>query len=233
MKHPEPNSVENLFNSVAPNYDYLNDLLSFGLHRVWKRQLLLWLDPGQGQYWLDLCCGTGDLAIDLARLVRPGGSVLGVDSAEQTLVLARSRAMKVSWLPINWMRGDALDTGLPSNEFDGAVMAYGLRNLSDPLAGLVELRRLLRPGARAGVLDFNPKVDGSLGARFQQFYLRNFVVPVAANSGLESQYAYLEESLKRFPAGAVQVKLAIEAGFLEAYHRPLAVGQMGALLLKA
>ncbi len=229
----DPEAVEQLFNAVAPNYDRLNDLLSFGMHRIWKRQLLGWLRPLPGGHWLDLCCGTGDLALVLARQLRPGGSVLALDVAEEPLAIAKQRAAVEPLLEISWLQADATDTGLPSYRFDGAVMAYGLRNLSDPAAGLKELRRLLRPGARAGVLDFNRTAEGSLAARFQRFYLRQLVVPVAAKVGLRDHYAYLEASLQQFPEGDVQVRLAREAGFSEACHRPLAAGQMGALLLTA
>ena len=233
MRPGDPQAVEQLFDAVAPNYDRLNDLLSLGLHRIWKRQLLAWLSPLPGEHWLDLCCGTGDLALALARRLRPGGSVLGLDAAAAPLAVARQRAAVEPWLALSWLQGDALDTGLPSDRFDGAVMAYGLRNLADPGAGLLELRRLLRPGARAGVLDFNRMVEGSLAARFQRFYLRRLVVPVAAQVGLREHYAYLEASLQQFPPGEVQERLALEVGFAAASHRPLAAGQMGALLLTA
>ena len=159
--------------------------------------------------------------------------MLGLDAAAAPLAVARQRAAVEPWLALSWLQGDALDTGLPSDRFDGAVMAYGLRNLADPGAGLLELRRLLRPGARAGVLDFNRMVEGSLAARFQRFYLRRLVVPVAAQVGLREHYAYLEASLQQFPPGEVQERLALEVGFAAASHRPLAAGQMGALLLTA
>ncbi len=232
MKPGEPAAVNELFDAVAPRYDQLNDLLSLGLHRLWKRQLLAWLRPAAGEEWLDLCCGTGDLALILARHVRPGGRVVAVDAAEKPLLVARGRAELEPWLALSWQQGDALETGMTAESFDGAVMAYGLRNLLDPGAGLRELRRLLRPGGRAGVLDFNRLPEGSAAENFQGFYLRRLVVPIAARAGLKEHYAYLEQSLKRFPNGEEQENLALEAGFSMACHRPVAAGQMGALLLK-
>ena len=131
------------------------------------------------------------------------------------------------------MQADALETGLPSNELDGVVMAYGLRNLSDPESGLKEIHRLLKPGARAGLLDFNRAPDSSLLTSFQRFYLRLIVVPIASLLGFHDQYAYLEKSLKHFPEGKILAELALRNGFVTAEYRLLAGGLMGALLLKA
>ena len=232
MKPGDPAAVEQLFDAVAPRYDQLNDWLSFGLHRQWKRQLVRSLQPQPGETWLDLCCGTGDLALELARCVRPGGRVVGLDAAAAPLELARQRQRRQPWLSLDWCQGDALQTGLASASVDGVVMAYGLRNLADPAAGLAEIHRLLKPGGRAGVLDFNRLPEETPAAAFQRFYLRRLVVPAAAAVGLRDEYAYLEESLKRFPDGQTQEQLAREAGYQTARHRGLVSGQMGLLLLQ-
>ena len=233
----DPAAVKALFDQIAPRYDLLNDLLSLGLHRVWKRQAVAWLQPRPGQKLLDLCCGTGDLALVLAPKVRPGGAVVGIDAAGAPLQVAAGRSARQHWLNIHWQQGDALATGLPAASFDGAVMAYGLRNLVDPGQGLRELRRLLKPGGRAAVLDFNradPGLPGAeLTASFQRFYLRRLVVPAAELFGARENYAYLEASLETFPTGAAQQQLAYSAGFSHSEHRLLAGGQMGLLELVA
>ncbi len=231
VKSRDPAAVEALFNAVAPRYDRLNDLLSLGLHRQWKRQVLAWLSPQSGESWLDLCCGTGDLALALARKVRPQGSVLGLDAASAPLAVASERSSREPWLPVQWLQADALATGLPGQGFDGLVMAYGLRNLADPCLGFKEMARLLRPGGRAAILDFNRLPQGSAGAAFQRTYLRRVVVPVASQLGLKDQYAYLEPSLEQFLTGAEQEDQAIANGFVAAQHRSLVAGQMGVLLL--
>jgi len=234
MKPGDPAAVRDLFEAIAPRYDLLNDLLSFGLHRFWKRQAVAWLRPCPGQRLLDLCCGTGDLALLLAERVRPSGAVLGLDVAEAPLAEARRRAAQRPWLPLSFRSADALATGLGDGWADGAAMAYGLRNLADPAAGLRELRRLLRPGGRAAVLDFNrPEAAASQVAAFQRFYLRQLVVPAARAFGLPEHYAYLEASLQQFPTGPEQEALARGAGFQRVRHRPLAAGLMGLLELEA
>ena len=233
MKPGDPAAVEQLFDEVAPRYDQLNDLLSFGLHRLWKRQLLHWLRPVTGENWIDLCSGTGDLALELARCVRPGGRVTALDASAAPLELAAGRARRQPWLNLDLLQGDALKTGLPGASFDGVVMAYGLRNLADPAQGLVEIRRLLKPGGRAGILDFNRLDATGVAGRFQRFYLRRLVVPVAESQGFRDHYAYLEESLQAFPDGREQEAMAHRAGFSKARHLPLMGGQMGLLLLEA
>ena len=230
---PDAEAVRELFERIAPSYDRLNDLLSLGLHRLWKRQAMAWLQAKPGQRLIDLCCGTGDLALLLAEQVRPGGLVLGIDAAAAPLELARGRAARQPWLALEFRQGDALATALDDGWADGAVMAYGLRNLSDPAAALRELRRVLQPGARAAVLDFNrPEDPAGSTAAFQRFYLRQVVVPLARQAGLEPQYAYLEDSLRRFPTGPQQEQLALDAGFSLARHQRLAGGQMGLLQLQ-
>jgi demethylmenaquinone methyltransferase/2-methoxy-6-polyprenyl-1,4-benzoquinol methylase len=237
LKPGEPTAVRELFEEIAPRYDQLNDLLSLGLHRHWKRVVLARLAPRPGERFVDLCCGTGDLALLLAAAVRPGGEVLGLDAAVAPLELARQRSSTQPWLPVRWLQGDALATGLPSHAADGASMAYGLRNLADPAAGLAELHRLLRPGGRAVVLDFNRPDPADPQANriqtFQRAYLRRIVVPVASLAGLHDQYAYLEASLQRFPTGPEQERLARAAGFTAARHLPLALCTMGLLELVA
>jgi len=217
---------------ISSKYDFLNDIFSFGLHRFWKRKLLDIINPIFGEKWIDLCCGTGDMSILLAKYLKSSENITGIDSAYQALLVARERS-KQKYSSIEWIIGDALETNLKSNEFDGLLMAYGLRNLSSSYEGLREAYRILKPGGRAGILDFRSFEGASIQGLFQRIYLSLYVVPIASFFGLRQEYSYIKKSLVNFPSGAKQIHLALSAGFKKAEYQTLAMGQMGILLLEA
>ena len=232
MKPGNNRAVEEMFNSISSKYDLLNDVFSFGLHRLWKKKLLDILNPTFGEKWIDLCCGTGDMSMLLANYMKSSENITGLDSAAQILSVARERS-KINYSSIKWINGDALETNLPSSQFDGLLMAYGLRNLSSFDAGLREAFRILRPGGRAGILDFRSFQGGSIQGLFQKIYLSLYVVPIASAFGLGKEYSYIKKSLVNFPSGVGQISLALSAGFSKAEYQTLAMGQMGILILTA
>ncbi len=227
---PTPETVRAIFDRIAPVYDDFNQQLSLGLHWVWKRIAVAWSGAAAGQTCLDVCCGSGDLALLLGRQVGPTGQVFGVDFSTEQLAIARQRAAR-QWPvpPITWQEGNALALPFENNTFDAATMGYGLRNLTDIPQGLRELRRVLKPGATVAVLDFH-QPQGTGMRQFQQWYLASVVVPTADRCGLTAEYAYIAPSLDRFPLGDRQVALAYEAGFAKVVHYPLAGGLMGVLV---
>jgi len=232
MKPGNTRAIEEMFNSISSKYDFLNDISSFGLHRFWKRKLLDILNPTDGEKWIDLCCGTGDMSILLARYMKNSDNITGIDSASKALLVAKERSKK-NYSSINWINGDALETNLPLHQFDGLLMAYGLRNLSNYETGLREAFRILKPGGRAGILDFRSFQRISIQGLFQKFYLSIYVVPIASAFGLRKEYSYIKKSLVNFPSGAEQIDLALSVGFKKAEYKTLAMGQMGILLLAA
>lgn len=222
--------IRSLFDRIAPVYDELNQSLSLGLHRVWKQMAVQWSGAQPGMTGLDVCCGSGDLTLQLARRVGPQGQVYGVDFAPAQLAVAQQRAAQQGLAArIHWVEADALDLPFEAETFDAATMAYGLRNLTQILPGLQELQRVLKPGAKAAILDFH-RPQTIWMRRFQQWYLDAVVAPAAARYDLKAEYAYIGPSLDRFPQGPEQVTLARQAGFRHAVHYPISGGMMGVLV---
>jgi demethylmenaquinone methyltransferase / 2-methoxy-6-polyprenyl-1,4-benzoquinol methylase len=204
--------VHDLFAGIAPRYDRINDLQSFGLHRLWKRRLVRLAALKPGDRALDLCCGTGDVAFALAA---QGAEVTGLDFSEAMLEVAGRRSFKfqipnsnasssatphfTTRLP-QFLQGDALHTPFPDGHFDAVTISYGLRNLADCEAGLREMLRVARPGGRLLVLDFGLP-DNRLWRALYLAYLR-VAVPLFGLlfAGNASAYAYILESLKHYPA---------------------------------
>ncbi|AFY69946.1 demethylmenaquinone methyltransferase [Thalassoporum mexicanum PCC 7367] len=230
---PQASEVRQIFDRIAPVYDQLNDWLSLGQHRVWKKMAVNWAQPQPGDKFLDLCCGSGDVAMLLAKRVAPAGKVIGVDFACEQLAIAAERTCELP-PPIGncliWQEGDALDLPFADRYFDGATIAYGLRNVTNISKCLAELQRVLKPGAIAAILDFN-RTENPIAAKFQQFYLDHIVVPIAKNQGMEAEYAYIMPSLERFPLDKEQVQLGLAAGFTQAKHYAIANTLMGVLVL--
>jgi demethylphylloquinol methyltransferase len=230
MMESQASDIRAIFDRIAPVYDSLNDSLSLGLHRIWKQMAVKWSEAKLGDTCLDLCCGSGDLAQMLARRVGATGEVVGADFAPAQLAIAQQRlATHYPPPPIRWVEADALNLPFSDNQFDAATMGYGLRNVTNIPRCLKELHRVLKPGAKAAILDFHRPNNPQLRS-FQQWYLDNLVVPAAKQFGLTEEYAYIAPSLDKFPTGPQQVQLACQAGFT-ATHYPIAGGMMGVLVV--
>lgn len=229
---PEAVEIRNLFDRIATEYDTLNDNLSLGLHRIWKMMAVKWSNPHPGDTALDICCGSGDLALMLAKKVGTGGKVIGLDFACKQLEIAAIRQQKqYANFPLEWIEGDALNLPFNDNYFDCATMGYGLRNVTDIPLCLKEIHRVLKPNGYISILDFHHP-DSEYVDAFQKWYLNNIVIPTAQGLNMTEEYTYLIPSLAKFPKGRKQVELAYSAGFTEATHYPLMGGMMGVLVLK-
>ncbi|MEA5574273.1 bifunctional demethylmenaquinone methyltransferase/2-methoxy-6-polyprenyl-1,4-benzoquinol methylase UbiE [Calothrix sp. UHCC 0171] len=226
------NEIRSIFNKIAPVYDELNDRLSFGQHRVWKEMAVKWSQAKPGDTCIDLCCGSGDLSLRMARRIGKTGQVYGVDFSCELLTVAQARAENIYPEPnITWIEADVLNLPFEDNHFDAATMGYGLRNVTDIPRCLQELHRVLKPGAKAAILDFH-RPSHELMRKFQQWYLNNLVVPTATQMGMKDEYAYISPSLDRFPLGNAQIAIAQQVGFTDATHYPIANGMMGVLVIK-
>lgn len=224
---------QSLFNRIASNYDQLNDLLSLGQHRVWKRMAVSWSGAKAGDIVLDICCGSGDLTFLLAEKVGVRGKVTGLDFANEQLTIASERqagSSNTCYRNIEWVQGDALNLPFADFSFNAVTVGYGLRNVVDITQALREIYRVLRKGSTVSVLDFNRSSDSTTTTFIQDLVLDNVVVPVANGYGLGDDYAYLKTSIANFPTGKQQEKLALEVGFSRARHYEIAGGLMGVLV---
>jgi len=206
--------VQTLFGAVARRYDLLNDLLSFGLHRGWKRRMIRSAGLGPGDQALDVCCGSGDVAFSLAAA---GANVVGLDFSEPMLNVARNRLKRPlgpPWAarhtPPTYVRGDALRLPFADESFNAVTISYGLRNLASVEAGLAEMWRVAKPGGRLVVLDFG-KPKNPVWRICYAAHLR-WVAPLLgwlSGGGFEA-YAYILTSLEHYPA---------QEGVLQAMNR--------------
>lgn len=193
--------VRDLFGLIAKRYDLINDLQSFGLHRLWKRRLVQLAASGGRGRALDLCCGTGDVAFGLARC---GLEVTGLDFSGPMLDVAQWRqngrnGKGGTGVPVRFLRGDAQSIPFPDESFDVVTISYGLRNLADMERGLAEMLRVTRPGGRVVVLDFG-KPDNPVLRGLYFSYLRR-CVPLLGRyfCGDAETHGYILESLLHYP----------------------------------
>jgi demethylmenaquinone methyltransferase / 2-methoxy-6-polyprenyl-1,4-benzoquinol methylase len=222
--------VEALFNQVASRYDRLNDLQSLGMHRIWKRELIRQAVGAPGCRVLDVCCGTGDLALGMERL---GARVVGLDFSASMLQVAQGRRQRTmpdgdhsGCSDLAWVRGDALRLPFVDRSFDVVTVGYGLRNLSSFEQGLKEFWRVTRAGGRLLILDFGKPSNRVL--RFGYFSYLRLVVPWFGRLGCgdADAYGYILESLHQYPEQHGLHRLLGEAGWQSAHTRSWLGGVM-------
>ena len=226
----KPSLVRAVFESVASRYDLMNDLMSGGIHRWWKDAMVTWLNPRPGQVLLDVAGGTGDVALRaLPRLALPdqhaAGRAIVCDASQQMLELGRARAFDQGILTgIEWVCADAEWLPAADRSVDLYTIAFGLRNVTRIDAALAEARRVLRPGGRFLCLEFAPEITPLL----QPFYdIYSFqIVPLlgAIVTGDREAYAYLVESIRRFPRQGELVDMIARSGLDRVRYRNLTGG---------
>ena len=202
--------VRAMFDRLAPRYDLFNDVLSAGVHRRWRRHAIAALAPRHDGLYLDLCAGTLDLARAVAERA-PGARVVGADFA--LAMLAHGRA-KLGPGGVVWpVAGDALELPFPDGTFAGCIIGFGLRNLADPMRGLMEMRRVLAPGGRLVVLEFTTPPDPAFRAVYHAYFHHLLPRLGALVSGQREGPLYLPASVARFPDAPALAAVLAEAGF--------------------
>jgi len=211
---PEASAVKEMFEGVAPRYDVLNRVLSMGIDRRWRRFVVASLELRPEHRVLDLCCGTGDLALEIAKI----SPVTGCDFTWNMLTRARAKSASAG-RPVALACADALDLPFADEVFDRVTIAFGIRNLESMSAGLAEVRRVLKPGGRIAILEFSQPNRGWLKLPYR-IYVRWLLPAVGGLLSRREAYRYLAESIQGFPVPEVLIRLLQEAGFSQpAYTR--------------
>jgi len=217
--------VHGVFTRVAGRYDLMNDLMSGGIHRLWKDAMMDWLAPRAGQRLLDVAGGTGDIAFRFLRRAGSSTTAVVLDMTESMLAEGRRRAEAEALAgQLDWVAGDAMALPFPDASFDVYTISFGIRNVTRIEDALSEAHRVLRPGGRLMVLEFSRVTSTPL----QQLYdLYSFnVIPAMgqAVAGERDSYRYLVESIRRFPDQEAFAGMIRGAGFEQVKYRNLSMG---------
>ena len=219
--------VRGMFDRIAGVYDVMNSAMTAGLHHQWRQRAVDRAEVGPGSDALDVCCGTGDLALELRRRIGPDGRVVGSDFSEPMLEIARRKSGEES-LPVEFGWADALELPYGDRSFDAVTIGFGARNLSDLDRGLAEMARVLRPGGRLVILEITRPQREPLSTFYSLWFDR--VVPVIGTfAGDTDAYSYLPNSVRSFPepqplaeridaAGLERIRWLLLAGGIIAIH---------------
>ncbi|ATB47847.1 bifunctional demethylmenaquinone methyltransferase/2-methoxy-6-polyprenyl-1,4-benzoquinol methylase UbiE [Corallococcus macrosporus] len=202
--------VREMFSSIATKYDVTNEVLSFGIHRLWRRKAVRLSTAKDGDRVLDCASGTGDLALAFKRKVGASGRVVGTDFCPEMLESAPAKAEKAG-LQVDFQVADAMDLPFATDSFDVASISFGIRNVDDPVKCLKEMARVVRPGGHVVVLEFG-QPNGAFGALFR-FYSKT-VMPAVGGllTGNRAAYQYLPATSAAFPAGDKFLELMDQSG---------------------
>ena len=216
--------VQGVFNSVASKYDIMNDVMSVGIHRVWKEAMMDWLAPRAGQKLLDVAGGTGDVSFKFLGRAGSGHATV-LDLTEPMLVEGRKRAEAAAMADsLDWVVGDAMALPFEDNTFDVYTISFGIRNVTRPQEALNEAYRVLRAGGRLMVLEFS-QLPNPMMQKAYDLYSFN-VIPrmgqMIAND--RDSYQYLVESIRNFPDQETFLGMLRTAGFGQAKYRNLSLG---------
>ena len=216
--------VRGVFTSVASKYDIMNDMMSGGVHRIWKDAMMDWLAPRPGQRLLDVAGGTGDIAFRFLKRAGVGSAVV-LDLTENMLTEGRKRAeAEHLTTSLDWVVGDAMALPFADNSFDVYTISFGIRNVTRPQQALNEAFRVLKPGGRLMVLEFS-QLPNPLLQKAYDLYSFNLIPRMGQMiAGDRDSYQYLVESIRKFPDQETFLGMVRTAGFGNAKYRNLTLG---------
>ncbi|WP_417262489.1 bifunctional demethylmenaquinone methyltransferase/2-methoxy-6-polyprenyl-1,4-benzoquinol methylase UbiE [Celeribacter sp.] len=216
--------VHGVFTSVASKYDVMNDVMSMGIHRVWKDAMMDWLAPRPDQHLLDVAGGTGDISFRFLKRA-PGATSVVLDMTESMLVEGRKRAEAEQMVEsLQWVTGDAMKLPFEDNQFDVYTISFGIRNVTRIPDALSEAYRVLKPGGRLMVLEFS-QLPNPMMQKAYDLYSFNVIPRMGqAIAGDYDSYQYLVESIRKFPDQDTFAQMIKTAGFSNVKYRNLTMG---------
>lgn len=214
--------VENMFDNIASDYDFLNRVLSLKIDLIWRKNLVNWLKIDQPKQILDVATGTGDLAIALQR--GTSAQIVGLDLSQQMLNVGIEKIRKMNLSEkISMMKGDAENLPFADESFDAVTCAFGVRNFENLEKGLSELRRVLKTGHSVYILEFS-KVEGLLSPLYM-FYFRHILPKIGKLISKDSRaYTYLPDSVNAFPFGEKMRNILLQVGFKKVEYKKQSLG---------
>jgi demethylmenaquinone methyltransferase/2-methoxy-6-polyprenyl-1,4-benzoquinol methylase len=212
QKHsPNPEVIRSMFSKVAANYDKGNDILSMGVHHLWRKKLVKLSGALRGQSVLDCATGTGDLAIEFKKAVGPEGSVIGTDFCAEMLIPAPAKAA-AKGLEIRFEQADVTQLNYSDKSFDITSISFGIRNVGNPVKGLQEMARVTKSGGRVMVLEFG-QVQIPVFGPLYNFYSEKILPKLGGLvTGQGEAYEYLQKSSAAFPCREEFLDLMKETG---------------------
>ena len=216
--------VQNIFNSVASKYDIMNDVMSAGIHRIWKEAMMDWLAPRPGQKLIDVAGGTGDVSFKFLKRSGSGHATV-LDITENMLIEGRKRSETDQILgSLDWVVGDAMSLPFADNSFDVYTISFGIRNVTQPQEALNEAFRVLQPGGRLMVLEFSQIPVPLIQKAYDLYSFK--VIPTMGKliANDRSSYQYLVESIRKFPDQETFLSMLRNAGFKNTGYRNLSIG---------
>ncbi|WP_417242216.1 bifunctional demethylmenaquinone methyltransferase/2-methoxy-6-polyprenyl-1,4-benzoquinol methylase UbiE [Celeribacter sp.] len=216
--------VHGVFTSVASKYDIMNDVMSMGIHRVWKDAMMDWLAPRPDQRLLDVAGGTGDVSFRFLKRA-PGATSVVLDMTESMLVAGRKRAEADQLAKnLSWVTGDAMALPFEDSQFDVYTISFGIRNVTRIQDALNEAYRVLKPGGRLMVLEFSQLPNPAMQKAYD-LYSFNVIPPMGEIiTGDRDSYQYLVESIRKFPDQETFASMIATAGFENVKYRNLSMG---------
>ncbi|SFE33885.1 demethylmenaquinone methyltransferase [Alteribacillus iranensis] len=224
MEKKKEEMVHDVFENIYDKYDYMNSVISFQLHQNWRNHTMKVMDVAPGSKALDVCCGTADWTIQLAKAAGPNGVVKGLDFSRNMLKVGKEKVLQEGLTDVELIEGNAMELPFDNESFDYVTIGFGLRNVPDYATVLKEMYRVLKPGGMAVCLETSQPERKSFKTLYSFYFGR--VMPLLGKylAGSYKEYSWLQQSTMQFPNKNLLSFMFVEAGFRKVRVKPYSLG---------